>query len=93
MILGWMGRIAIVNVPLELVDSGRMPIGRRRGERKGCRNGGNGYKDAISVVWSIAITSVPSFRRGVTWSLGNRNPKTLLQPGDGRASAEKKGDA
>jgi len=68
---------------------GRMPIGGQRG-KKSCRNGGNGYKDAISVVWSIAITSVPSFRRGVTWSLGNRNPKTLLQPGDGRASAERR---
>lgn len=39
----------------------------------------------VSVVWSIAITSVPSFRRSVTRSHGNRNPKTLLPPRDGWA--------
>jgi len=54
--------------------------------KEGFRNGGNGYKNAISVVWSIAITSVPSFRRSVTRSLGNHNPKTLLRPGDGWAA-------
>jgi len=53
-------------------------------DRKGKE--GNGYKDAISVVWSIAITSVPSFQWSVTRSPGNHNPKTLLRSGDGWAA-------
>lgn len=51
--------------------------GRRREKRieQENRNGANGYKDAISVVWSIAITSVPSFRRSVTGRLATATPK------------------
>lgn len=78
---------AVVNAPCSKSRTG-CRLKKEEEEEGPRRNGGNGYKDAISVVWSIAITSVPSFRRGVTWSLGNGNPKTLLRPGDGRASVE-----
>lgn len=70
--------LATVSQWKETEEKGRGGIYIRK---EGCRNRGNGYKNAISVVWSIAITSVPSFRRSVTRSLGNRNPKTLLRPG------------
>lgn len=53
----------------------------------GCRgwNEGNGYKDSVSVVWSIAITSVPSFSTKRNQLLGNHQPPKhyLAAEGDG----------